>query len=210
MHDHPRRGTPARPRRWRRPYLPALVGVLLALGVAACGGGSSDNGDGVASLVGADSATSTTTANAGEDVDPAQAARNYGRCMRQHGIDLPDPQVDADGGLDMEIPRSVNRDAPKFKAADQACGRYLPPRENAPPNTDAVAVLQQSGFQVATTHFPARWRARPPRRASPPRSGPPASATRRCWSSAVGERTPSSAPSTAPRSSAQSPPRRSR
>jgi hypothetical protein len=134
VHDHPRRGTPARPRRWRRPYLPALVGVLLALGVAACGGGSSDNGDGVASLVGADSATSTTTANAGEDVDPAQAARNYGRCMRQHGIELPDPQVDADGGLDMEIPRSVNRDAPKFKAADQACGRYLPPRENAPPN----------------------------------------------------------------------------
>jgi hypothetical protein len=109
------------------------VGVLaLVLAVAACGGG--DKGDGVASLGGAGSATSTTSANAGEDVDSAQAARNYSRCMRQHGIDIPDPRIDADGGLDMEVPRSVNRDNPKFKAADQACGRYLPPQGYAPPN----------------------------------------------------------------------------
>jgi hypothetical protein len=109
-----------------------LIGALaLALGVAACRGGG-DKGSGVASLGGAGSATGTTTANAGEDVDPAQAALAYGRCMRQRGINIPDPRVDADGGLDMELPRGVNRDDPKFKAADQACGRYLPPREQAP------------------------------------------------------------------------------
>jgi hypothetical protein len=110
-----------------------LVGVLaLALALAGCGGG--DKGSGVASLGGANSATSTTTANGGEDVDPAQAALAYGRCMRQHGIDIPDPQVDADGGLDMELSRAVNRDDPKYKAADQACGRYLPPRDADPPD----------------------------------------------------------------------------
>jgi hypothetical protein len=134
MHDHPRRGAPARSLRWRRPRLAALVGALpLALAVAACTGGG-HKGSGVASLGGADQATSTTTANAGEDVDPAQAALAYGRCMRQHGINIPDPRVDADGGLDMELPRGVNGDDPKFKAADQACGRYLPPREHAPPS----------------------------------------------------------------------------
>jgi hypothetical protein len=115
--------------------LVGLGGLLLALAlaVAACGGGGG-KGDGVASLGGANSATSTAPANAGEDVDPAQAALAYGRCMRQHGIDIPDPQVDADGGLDMELPRAVNRDDPKYKAADQACGRYLPPRDADPPD----------------------------------------------------------------------------
>jgi hypothetical protein len=110
-----------------------VPGLLLAVGVAvaACGGGGG-KGDGVASLGGAGSATSTTTANAGEDLDPAQAALAYGRCMRQHGINIPDPQVTGDE-LDMELPRGVNREAPKYKAADQACGRYLPPRDYAPP-----------------------------------------------------------------------------
>ena len=65
--------------------------------------------------------------------------------------------------------------------------------------TDAVTVLQQSGHQVEATHFRRRSRARP-RPASPPRSATPASAARSSWSPGVGERTPSSAPSTARRS----------
>jgi hypothetical protein len=111
-----------------------VLGLLLA--VAACGSGGG-NSEGVASLGDADQPTTRPggiTANAGEDVDPAQAALAYGRCMRQHGIDIPDPQVDADGGLDMELPRAVNRDDPKYQAADQACGRYLPPRDADPPD----------------------------------------------------------------------------
>jgi exonuclease VII large subunit len=65
---------------------------------------------------------------------------------------------------------------------------------------DAVAVLRQSGFQVATTHFPAplEGEAAPARIAAQIRNV--GVGTRRCWWSAVGERTPSSAPSTAPRS----------
>jgi hypothetical protein len=110
-----------------------LLGLLLAVGVAGCGDGGGEPG-GVASLGGASGATSTTTtANAGDDVDPAQAALAYGRCMRQHGIDMPDPQVTGDE-LDMDLPRGVNRDDPKYQAADQACGRYLPPRDVDPPD----------------------------------------------------------------------------
>jgi hypothetical protein len=65
-----------------------LVGALaLALGVAACGG--SDKTSGVASLNGA--AQTTSGSNAGGSQDERRAALNWAKCMRQHGITLPDP-----------------------------------------------------------------------------------------------------------------------
>jgi hypothetical protein len=45
----------------------------------------------------------------------------YARCMRQHGINIPDPKPD--GGIHIE---GVNPDDPKFKAAEQACQQYQP------------------------------------------------------------------------------------
>jgi hypothetical protein len=89
----------------------ALVpGVLLALalGVAACGGGKAS---GVASLKGGDKATATTRAGAGSD---RQAALAYARCMRQHGIDMPDPKFDAQGHVQQQLPGGVGPDDPKF------------------------------------------------------------------------------------------------
>jgi hypothetical protein len=43
--------------------------------------------------------------------------------MRQHGINMPDP--DANGGIDM-TGAGVDPDGPKFKAAQQACQQYQP------------------------------------------------------------------------------------
>jgi hypothetical protein len=128
MHDYGGRGTPARPhrRRWR-PRLAALVGVLaLMLVVAACGGGGNQN-DGVASLSGSNKATTTTAAPLSKQ-DAQQAALAFARCMRQHGIDMPDPQFSGDKitqGLNAG-PGSKGPDDPKFKAAQQACNKYLP------------------------------------------------------------------------------------
>jgi hypothetical protein len=45
----------------------------------------------------------------------------FARCMRQQGIDMPDPKPG--GGLDM---RGVDSDSPKFQAAQQACKQYTP------------------------------------------------------------------------------------
>jgi hypothetical protein len=93
----------------------ALLAGVLTLAVAACGGGSSD---GVASLSGSDKATTTTNANSGRDNRPA-AALNWARCMRQHGINLPDPKITPDG---IDLPKaSVKPDDPKFRAAEQTC-----------------------------------------------------------------------------------------
>jgi hypothetical protein len=44
--------------------------------------------------------------------------------MRQHGINLPDPPITADG-IGQQFP--AGRDAPKFRAAQQACERAVPP-----------------------------------------------------------------------------------
>src|SRR6266511_2830605 len=103
MHDRSDRGSPARPRRWRRPPLAALVATLaITLALAACAGADDKTG-GVASLSGSGQPTATT--NAGGSTDPKQAALEFAKCMRQHGIDMPDP---------------------KFDAAQQACQKFLP------------------------------------------------------------------------------------
>jgi hypothetical protein len=132
MHDHGGRGTPARPpRRWRRPRLPVLVGALaLTLAVAACGGGGKSNG--VASLSGSDKPTATTSP--GGSSDPKQAALAFAKCMRQHGIDMPDPQFDANGRITQQYKASPGKgpNDPKFKAAQEACKKYMPNGGNAP------------------------------------------------------------------------------
>jgi hypothetical protein len=66
----------------------------------------------VASLGDAGSATSTTRAGG----DSTQADLAFARCLRQHGIDIPDPTPD--GRVDL---RDIDPDDPKVKAAERAC-----------------------------------------------------------------------------------------
>jgi hypothetical protein len=104
--------------RTRMGLVPGLL-VALALAVAACGGGGGGkNTDGVASL-GDGKATATTRPGGSSDL--MQAARNWARCMRQHGVNLPDPQIAADRLVLPPHPKS-----PKVAAAAQACRQYLP------------------------------------------------------------------------------------
>jgi hypothetical protein len=107
--------------RIRMGLLPGLL-LVLALAVAACGGGGGDKGGGVASLGGD---KTTTTSPGGKD--PTQAALAYARCMRQHGMNVPDPdpKPGGDQGLGV-LPEGVNPDDPKFKAAQQACQQSAP------------------------------------------------------------------------------------
>jgi hypothetical protein len=121
-----------------------LLGLLLALSlaVAACGGSGGKNTDGVASL-GGDRPTSTTSP--GGNGGPTQAALAYARCMRQHGINLPDPKVDANGHIAQQLPSGVDPDAPKFKAANQACKQYLPDG-GEPPKADPQQQQQMLAF----------------------------------------------------------------
>jgi hypothetical protein len=88
------------------------LGLLLTLGAAGCGGAEGDNG--VATAGGG-----KATASAAQHSDEERALK-FAQCMREHGIDLPDPQ---DGKLP-NIPEGL--DPKKVDAAQQQCKQYLP------------------------------------------------------------------------------------
>src|SRR6266508_1571030 len=147
MHDRSDRGSPARPRRWRRPPLAALVATLaITLALAACAGADDKTG-GVASLSGSGQPTATT--NAGGSTDPKQAALEFAKCMRQHGIDMPDPKFDANGRMSITVNGKAGAgagpDDPKFKAAQQACEHYLPGAGKGGTNTVTGGGSTKSG-----------------------------------------------------------------
>ena len=63
------------------------------------------------------------------------AALAHARCMREHGVDFPDPTFSEDGGAQIRLGKGGPRpDDPEFKAAQKACAGTLPDdlRQEAP------------------------------------------------------------------------------
>jgi hypothetical protein len=93
--------------------LAAALLVASALAVAGCGGGEASGG--------ANSA-------ADRESEARDAQLKYAQCMRDHGIDMPDPTFEADGrslqrGPDPDEIDDLKRG--KFREAEQACNKYL-------------------------------------------------------------------------------------
>ena len=115
-----------------RRRLKSAVGAA-ALGLCvlatACGGSSGDGTPAVASA-GDSTAKNTGDGKKKKKGDPEQAGLDFARCMREHGVDMPDPK--ADGGLVMIGPGmgsgTVERSdgpPPGFEEADKACRHFL-------------------------------------------------------------------------------------
>jgi ABC-type glycerol-3-phosphate transport system substrate-binding protein len=91
----------------RPPLILAAVAVALALG--ACGSSNDPNG----------------AANGASRQDKAfEGALKFSQCMRQHGIDMPDPQRVGKGGIKLSGGK-VNFNDPKMKSAQSACQKYM-------------------------------------------------------------------------------------
>ena len=104
----------------RRPRLPAPP-------VAAPAAGSDD---GVASIKTANDErpADQSTEQASQTRDPEDAMLDFARCMREHGIDMPDPDSDAgDGAVTVSAGGRLRRrrrarlDTKKFEEANEAC-----------------------------------------------------------------------------------------
>ena len=100
------------------------LGLALALALAACG--TPADGDQVASLSGGDA--TTTTKGTGDEEDPQQRAIDFARCMREHGVDMPDPEVDDQGRVRVRIGAGGDGRRPdpkKLEEAQKACGGLM-------------------------------------------------------------------------------------
>lgn len=111
-------------RRWIV-WLPALA--LLA---AACGGEESIGG--IASLQDGEAQAGSVTAAA--EIDPEQAILDYAACMREHGVDMPDPQIDPVGGgfaFGITVEGPAEGGGPddsamqQMQQADEACRHFM-------------------------------------------------------------------------------------
>lgn len=121
--------------------------VLVAV-VAACGGadpGASD--EGVASLgtsAPADDGEGTVAPAGDEAAVREDALVEYARCMREHGIDMPDPQVDAGGGGFM-VQMDGELDPGEMEEAQEVCQPIMEQAfgEMEPPSPEEVEQAQQ-------------------------------------------------------------------
>jgi hypothetical protein len=136
----------------------ALAVLLLAVSAVASGCGSaSASDDGVAALDDSDATTSTTEdddTNAGaEEEDPQEAALAWAKCMRENGVDVPDPEVGEGGRLTIRPGMGPGRrlddaGSDAFREAMQECGR--PFGNSGPP---AVSDEQREEMQETMLEF---------------------------------------------------------
>jgi hypothetical protein len=105
----------------------ALVLVLVA---AACGGDGAES-EGVASIndLSTETTTATTAASSGDQtaIDEDKVLQ-FAACMREQGIDFPDPVVDSDGNVGFDLKTlsklaTVDRDT--LVAAFEPCASFL-------------------------------------------------------------------------------------
>ena len=118
----------------------ALGTTVLALaGAAACGRAAS--GSNIASAGGKSSASAHPTAS----VDPQEQARQFAQCMRDHGVDVPDP--DTAGGPNGGPVRITASGGPPagMDAAMEACKDKLP-NGGTPPSLDPQQQEQLRAF----------------------------------------------------------------
>ena len=102
----------------------AVLAATIALFAAACGQGASASAE-VASLETVEAATEDGGASP-EEVDTEAAMLAMAECMREHGVDVADPEVDDEGNVlppRPTDPESVDRDA--MRTSRDACSEHL-------------------------------------------------------------------------------------
>jgi hypothetical protein len=59
-----------------------------------------------------------------QEAEMREAAVEFAKCMREHGVDMPDPKFPEGGGVLMRMPRG-SEDDPDFQEAQKACQSIL-------------------------------------------------------------------------------------
>ena len=125
----------------------ALVGAALVLSLlgAACGGEADDGG--VASL--SEDKQAEGEEGSSEDLDPQEAALAWAECMRENGVDVPDPKVDDNGMFIIEGGEISEGSSEDFEGADEECRDLLGDPPGAQLSDEEKAELNDAGLRFA-------------------------------------------------------------
>jgi hypothetical protein len=120
---------------WRRGNLFAVLAVALValLGLTACGGAA--EGSEIASAGSASAEPDPSETPEEEEVDPDEAALEFAECMREHGVDIPDPEPGESGGFRAFGGPDNDVDEETMQEAMDAC-RDLMPQFDGPAEID--------------------------------------------------------------------------
>lgn len=170
MRTHPNR---------RRLILLAALPVVAAAALAACGGdGDEPSAGGIATLPPTTAPLPTTTSATDDDSgavepiadpgsggstpgtgdtgapssDPQQAMLDYAECMRDNGIDMPDPEFTEDGGMMMSMGAAEGEgpDPEDYEAADDECAHFMEQaRSNIEIDPEEQAEMQEEMLEFA-------------------------------------------------------------
>ena len=84
--------------------------AVASVALGACGGGSAED----------------ATAGTGDRrAEFREAALEFAKCMREHGVDMPDPKPGEGGRITLGGPGMGPEDQPKMEAAQKACQKIL-------------------------------------------------------------------------------------
>jgi hypothetical protein len=96
----------------------AAIAVTLLLGLSStCGTGSGDDDSALPDAAGA---SSSPSGDEEADLDPEDAMLKFAQCMREHGVDMPDPTPG--GGVQVDG-RGLSQD--EMEAAQSACQKWM-------------------------------------------------------------------------------------
>jgi hypothetical protein len=133
----------------------AAVAAALILGASACGGSSHAK---VASISDGGSSNASSSSSSDEKKDIRDAMLDFARCMREHGVDMPDPTFTEDGSgggavgvLTGKGANAPDPDSATFKAAQAACQPILDAakKDFTPPSPEEQAKMRDQALKFA-------------------------------------------------------------
>jgi hypothetical protein len=140
---------------WRRLFGAVAAAVAASLVLSACGGG---DGDSVASAGGERNAATPAETGSPTPADPDAQALVFADCMRDNGVDMPDPGPGQQGLADafQAVARKYDREA--LQTAVAACQDRMPQYAQEQQHEDGwqlelAECLRKQGLEVSDDPF---------------------------------------------------------